>query len=314
MRVFGVVQPVWHHIQKTWCVALNAPLVSRILAAKSPLALNVVLMLLPVAFAQLALLLPGALIPHKQQVIGKLLSQPHVRAVTAVHTHAVLHVLIGNRVDTELVHKLLQLLGRASLLNSPDGLCQGVGTAPCSHVDWSCVVLVGQSYQQLAARRIVIGSDGLYSAMDTAHHRTTLHVVGTRPVAYILLFVLILKRHEFLLSRASHQLWHILSVSLYHSLQILRPFSRVGVAVPSHRCYQRLNLKHIGIRHQPHHRLHIVGLNIRRRNIRTHHKSRFQVVLSSLERICPHHRHQYKNKFPYHHDCLISQAKIRNNL
>ena len=75
-RVFGVVKPMGHHIEKTRRIALDAPLVVGIFLAQGTLALNVVGMLLPVTLAQLTLLLPCSLVPDELQVVLELLTQP----------------------------------------------------------------------------------------------------------------------------------------------------------------------------------------------------------------------------------------------
>ena len=75
--------------------------------------------------------------------------------VGTVHTHVVLHILIGNGIDTELPYKPLQFLCRTCLLHSPDGLCQGVCTTPRCDIDGALVGLISQTDEQFAAWRVV---------------------------------------------------------------------------------------------------------------------------------------------------------------
>ena len=116
------------------------------------MALDIAGVLSPMALAEFALFLPCALVPDELQIVGKVATQPLVGAVGTVHAIGPGHILIGDGIDTELMKELFQGLVRATLLNAPDGLCQGVGTTPGSHVDRTGVVFVGQTDKQLAAR------------------------------------------------------------------------------------------------------------------------------------------------------------------
>ena len=145
IRVFGIIQTIWHHVQETWGVAFHAPLIVRIFLAQRTFALNVAGMLLPMLLSQFTLFLPGAFIPNELQIVLKQLPQPLMRTVSTIHSHIILHILIRNRIDAELTDELLQFLSRSRLFDAPDGLSQGVRTTPCCHVDRAFILLVSQS-------------------------------------------------------------------------------------------------------------------------------------------------------------------------
>ena len=285
--VLGVVQSVGHHVEEARCVALYAPFIRGIFLAQRALALNHVLMLLPVALAQFALLLPRALIPYKLQDVLKILSQPHVRAIGTVHPHAILHILVGDGKKTELADEVSYFVICTGLLHAPDGLRQRVGPTPCRHVDRPRDVLISQQDKLLAAWRVVALANGLDTTMNATHQGATLDIVGAGPVAHGLISHLRIYK-KALLPRAFHQVGHILSIGLDDTLQILGPLLRIGVAVPPHARDDSLYLETVGIRHQPHHRLHVVRLHVSWRYVRTHHQSWLQLFLR-----CPRRqRHQ----------------------
>ena len=195
-RIFRVVESVGHHVKETGCISLHAPFIVRILLTQSTFALNMLLVQLPISLAKFALFLPSTLVPNKLQIVLEFLAQPHMRAVGPIHTHAIVHILIGDGIDAELMDELLQFLWRMSLLNTPDGLRQGVCPTPCSYIDRSGVVFISKPDQQVATLRIVALAYHLDTSMHATHHRTTLQIVSTGPIAKWLLSVLFLKSHK----------------------------------------------------------------------------------------------------------------------
>ena len=194
-----------------------------------------------------------------------------MRAVGAVHAHTVLHVLVGDGEEAELADEVSDFVITPCLLHPPDGLSQSVGTTPCCNVYRTGIVFISQTNQQFAARRVIALADGLDAAIHTAHDGTTRDVLCTGPIAKFLLAVLFLQRQKPLLTGASHEVRHVFGIGRNYARQILLPLQRVGVAVPAYARDKRLDLETIGIRHQSHHRLHVVGLHVGWRNVRTYH-------------------------------------------
>ena len=277
-RVLGVVQTVGHDEEHARRVALHTPFVGGVFLPQGTASLYAVLVLLPVLLAEFALFLPCALVPDELQVVSEVLAQPLVRTVGEVHAHFVFHVLVGDGEEPELADEVSHFIVAPCLLHPPDGLRQRIGPSPCRHVDGAFVGFVGQLYQQIASLGIISLANNLDAAVPTAHHGTAPDVFDAWPVADEL-SVLFLHRHKRRLSRPPHQLRQILAVSFNDAVQILCPLRRIGVAVPAYRRDDGLHLEHVGVGHQPDHRLHVVGFDVSRGDVCTYHEPRFQLVL-----------------------------------
>ena len=107
------------------------------------------------------------------------------------------------QVRAKLVQEDLQLLRRTCLLYLPDGLCQSVGSTPCTHPDRSIVLLVSQTDDEFAALRVIILAYHPDACSLTAHLASAADVFNTWPVTNLLLAILLFKRIKMPLPRAT---------------------------------------------------------------------------------------------------------------
>ena len=123
----------------------------------------------------------------------------------------------------------------------------------------------------VAAWRVVALANGADAAIDATHDGTAAEIVGTGPIADVLASALFIEWKEGRLFGAHLQIPDVDGVGIDDLVQVLRPINGVGVTVPTYGRDERFYLKTIGIRHQPHHRLHVVWLHVGWRNVRTYH-------------------------------------------
>ena len=262
-----IVETVGHYVKETGGVSFHSPQIMGIYLTHGTVVLDKFGIFVPIPDAQSILVQPCTLVPYEHQVIGEVPAEPLMRTVRTVHAHRIHHVLVGDSIEPEFPYESLQLFRRAFLLNAPDSLGKGVCAAPGTHPDGTRVVLVSQPDEKVAARRIIPLADNPDASPRTTHDRTAAYILRTGPVSERLRTLFLLAGEESFLSRPFHKIGDIHGVAVNHTVEILRPFLRIRITVPSDGGDDGFYLETVCIGQQADGRLVVVRLDLRRTDV-----------------------------------------------